>query len=431
MNSNRLIRQTLFLSCSHFAVRILGFLMRIWLSRELGVQAMGLVELTHSAQMLLITPVVSGLPTAITRMCAKTNNSAHHARIVRCGMALALATGLPLAAAAFCFREPFALWLGDIRTMPALLIYLPCVPVLGVSCVLNGYFYGTNRPVPPALSEILEQAVRFLLSIRLVHLLQNWPITLRAAIPAAAALAGETLGLAMLLVLALGMLLGRSVGIRRDILKEMLALSLPLTGMRIVSALMRTVNSTLIPVRLQVSGLASGEALGRLGMMQGMLIPLLLLPSFITCSLCTVCSPELTRRQTDGRPMGRLVGRMLASSLGVGVIAMTALYILAPLFANTLYRQAELLPLIRRCCALVPILSLTQVLSGIMNGLGLQSTALRISLTANLVCVVLTYILTAIPSLRLGGALIAMAAAQFFTLTQSLQTILRAADRSV
>ena len=53
-----LIQKTLFLSASHFAVRSVGFLLRLWLSRELGAQTMGLVELAQSAQMLLITPVV-------------------------------------------------------------------------------------------------------------------------------------------------------------------------------------------------------------------------------------------------------------------------------------------------------------------------------------------------------------------------------------
>ena len=54
-----LVSQTIFLSGTHFLVRVVGFLLRIWLSRELGAAAMGLVELAHSAQQLLITPVLT------------------------------------------------------------------------------------------------------------------------------------------------------------------------------------------------------------------------------------------------------------------------------------------------------------------------------------------------------------------------------------
>ena len=97
MKRSNLIRQTMFLSCSHFAVRVIGFVMRIWLSREMGAAAIGLVELSHSAQMLLITPVVAGLPAAVSRMSAKaTGDPEKQTRVLRCGIALSLITGLPL-----------------------------------------------------------------------------------------------------------------------------------------------------------------------------------------------------------------------------------------------------------------------------------------------------------------------------------------------
>ncbi|MBP3524008.1 MAG: oligosaccharide flippase family protein [Clostridia bacterium] len=423
MNARTLVRQTVFLSASHFIVRVIGFLNRIWLSRSLGAQAMGLVELTHSAQMLLITPVVSGLPAAVSRMCAKSQPE-RQVRVLRCGIILALLTGVPVAVLAFVFRTQLALWLGDLRTLPALLIYLPCIPILGVSCALNGYYYGKGKPVPPALSELLEQLVRLFLCIRLVFALRGWPTMLRAAIPAAASLLGETASLVlMLLIAARAILFEPGEGSRRAVYQELLSLALPLTGMKLVSSLMRTVQSALIPARLQVSGLPASEALSRFGMLSGMLMPVLMLPSFITCSLCMVAAPELTRRQANGTPQKGLVRRILGGTLLIGLCAMAAVWLFAPLIAGTLYRQAELLPLLRRCCVLVPVMALSQVVSGLMNGLGLQGTSLRIALGANLLSVLLMYALAAQPALQLWGAVMAMAAAQTVTLALSLRAL--------
>ena len=265
-----LVQKTLFLSASHFVVRSIGFLLRLWLSRELGAQAMGLVELAQSAQMLLITPVVTGLPAAVSRLCAKAEGKAR-ARVVRCALLLALPVSLTLAALAFFLREPLCLWLGDIKTLPALLCFLPCIPILGASCVLNGYYYGVGRPVPPALGELLEQLVRALLCVRLVYGLRGWPTSFRAAIPAAATLAGETAGLILMLLLGARLVLfAKGTGARRPIFRELLALSLPLTGMRLVSALMQTVNATLIPARLRLFGLSAAEAMASLGVFHGM-----------------------------------------------------------------------------------------------------------------------------------------------------------------
>ena len=150
-----LVQKTLFLSASHFVVRSIGFLLRLWLSRELGAQAMGLVELAQSAQMLLITPVVTGLPAAVSRLCAKAEGK-ERARVVRCALLLALPVSLILAALAFLLREPLCLWLGDIKTLPALLCFLPCIPVLGASCVLNGYYYAPCRPPSASCSSSLS-----------------------------------------------------------------------------------------------------------------------------------------------------------------------------------------------------------------------------------------------------------------------------------
>lgn len=432
MAQSKLIRQTLFLSCSHFVVRAVGFVMRIWLSRELGAQAMGLVELAQSAQMLLITPVVSGLPAAVSRMCAQRKGR-EQTRVLTSGALLALGVSLPVAVLAFLLREPLALWLGDLRTLPALVVYLPCIPILGVSCAFNGYYYGTGRPVPPALSELLEQIVRFVLCVRLVGLLRAFPLTLRSAIPALASLAGETAGLLfMLLIAALAALGGcarRASGAHAPasssgaILREMLALALPLTGMKLVTSLMRTVSSALIPVRLRISGLSAAEAIGRFGMLHGMMMPVLMLPSFVTCSLSMVASPELSRRQAEGKPLGRLTRRVLLATLLIGLPAMAAVWLFAPLFAGPIYRQAELLPLLRFACPLVPVLALCHVTGGLMNGLGLQGQSLRIALFSNLLSLLLMYVLAALPQLRLWGAVIAMAAGNLLTLGLNLRAL--------
>lgn len=425
MKMRTLVIQTMFLSASHFLVRVLGFMMRIWLSRELGALAMGLVELAGSAQMLLITPIVSGLPAAMSRMCAKAK-PAGQVRVLRSGMLLSLLVSLPLTMLAFALRTPICLWLGDVRTMPALLAYLPCLPILGLSCALNGYCYGAGKPVPPAFCEIFEQIVRFFLTIRLVSLLRGWPTMLRAAAPALGTLAGETIALVLMLLLV-----GRALFFTpaqrgcRETVRELITLALPLTGMRMVSSIMRTVQSVLIPARLQLSGLSAGEALTRLGMMNGMLMPILMLPSFITCSLSMVASPELTRRQSQGQGQRRLVVRVLSATLLIGLAAMAGVFFLAPVFSGVLYRQAELLPLLRRCCMMVPVMALCQVTSSLMNALGLQSTSLRISIGANLLGTLLTYMLASQPTLRLWGVILAMACAQAATLGFSLRTLLR------
>ena len=281
----------------------------------------------------------------------------------------------------------------------------------------------------PAASELLEQVIRLWLTIRLVHALRGWPVMLRAAIPASATLIAESAALLLMLMLSARILLAPSEHISgQGIKRELIALALPLTGMRLVSSLMRTVQSLLIPQRLQAGGLSSQAALSRLGMINGMMMPVLLLPSFITCSLSMIAAPELTRRQAQGKPQRPLVLRILGITLLIGLAAMAFVFMLAPMFAGTLYRQAELKLMLQRSCPLVPVMALCQVSSSLMNGLGLQGVSLRISIASNLLGTLLMYVLAAIPALQLWGVIIAMAAAQAATLVLSLRALLKAID---
>lgn len=418
------------LSVSHLLVRAIGLMLRIFLSRSLGAQALGLIELTNGAQMLLITPVVTGLPTAVSRMCARSADE-NRPSIIRAALALSLAVSLPLCVLAILLRLPIAAWLGDIRTLPALLLVIPCVPILGASSVLDGYYYGTERPILPAVSEIIEQIIRVLLCVYLVSHFSRATVTLRAAIPSAATLIGEFSGLVLMLCLSARLLLQNDLaGNRRAIFRELLSLSLPLTAIRLVSSLMRTVNSVLIPTRLEASGLPAAEALTQLGMMQGMLMPMLFLPSFITASLSLVCAPELARRQANALPFVSVIRKTCLAAFGIGLLSMLALFGLAPLIAERIYRQSELLPLIRQSCWLLPVLSLVQMTSGMMSALALQRPALRISLCSGFCAVMLTYWLTALPALRLRGALLAFACSHLLTLLLSLRVLTRCAKIS-
>ena len=157
-----------------------------------------------------------------------------------------------------------------------------------------------------------------------------------------------------------------------------------------------------------------------------MLMPVLMIPSFVTCSLCMTAQPELTRRQSAGLPHRRLVFRLLGAALALGLAAMLGVYLMAPVFSGLLYREPMLLPLLRRSCPLVPVMALCQVASGLMNALGLQGASLRISLAASFLSVLLMYALCAQAQLQLWGMIIALAASQLLTLLLSLRALLSA-----
>lgn len=422
-----LIRQTALLSAANVAVRAMGFLLRILTSRLLGAQAVGVMELASSTHMLCIAPVTSGLPMAMSRLCAREGGQAP--RTLRSGLRLALLVSLPVFALAALLSPLTARLLGDARTFPALAAFLPCIPVLGVSAALNGYFYGRENALPPALSELCEQLLRLALTVSLLLALPALALPMRAAVPALATFLGEGSGLALMLLLARRELaLARRTPRAPQTERMLVRLALPMTAMRLVSSAMRTVCAALVPARLQLSGLPASEAIARFGMLQGMAMPVLMMPSVFTGALAMVVSPAIARRQRDGAPLRPLARLALLGALGLCIPCAGLVWALSPAIAQRVYRQMELLPLLRFMAPMVALLGVHQVVNALLAGLGIQRRALYGQLAGSLCSLALAYALTARPQLRLYGYALATMAGHALTLLYNL-SLLRGALR--
>ncbi|MBQ9299575.1 MAG: oligosaccharide flippase family protein, partial [Clostridia bacterium] len=167
MKRQSLKGQAALLTCVNALVRGLGFILHVVLSRMLGAEALGVMELSHSAHMLSITPVTAGLPAAVSRLTAVRRDSA----ALRAGRGLALRMSAVLIPLWVILSPVVAYLLGDERTLLPLWVFTPCIAVLGLTAVYSGYCYGWGSVWPPALGTLLEQALRFGVSAALLLLL--------------------------------------------------------------------------------------------------------------------------------------------------------------------------------------------------------------------------------------------------------------------
>ena len=124
MRKGSLRYQTIILTGANILVRGAGFVMRILLSRWMGAETIGIMELASSAHMLAITPVTAGLPLAVSRLTAK---AAHPQRTqaLAAGRWLVNRLSLIIMPVFFLLAPLIAQALGDLRTLPSLLCTVP------------------------------------------------------------------------------------------------------------------------------------------------------------------------------------------------------------------------------------------------------------------------------------------------------------------
>ena len=93
MRKQSLKRQALITGASTALVRAMGFALRLYVSRLLGAEALGVMELASGVHMMALTPAAAGLPQAVSRLTAKAKDREGRERVLYAGRRLALGLG--------------------------------------------------------------------------------------------------------------------------------------------------------------------------------------------------------------------------------------------------------------------------------------------------------------------------------------------------
>ncbi len=395
-------KQALVLTVANAYTRALGFVLRLVTARLMGAEAMGVMELSSSAVMLAVTPVTAGVPTAMSRLTAQRD--ADENAVLRAGLSLVKRLALALTPLMLLLSPAIAWVLGDLRTLPAILTSVPLILLLGLCAVYSGWFYGRDDAGTPAFNECAEQTVRCGLAMLLLMQFANRTVALTAALPGVAEVAaGITV---WLLFRRKTPRLSRSApnsAIRREIIR----LTAPTTAARLCQTALRALNAVLLPVCLRRSGLTQAAATAQFGLLNGMAMPLLMLPGIVTGAICMVATPAVSRQEGQHARLQRTMRQLLLSAGSVGAVAAVGLFFGADFISTRLYKEATLAPLLRLMSPAALLMAVQQVQFGLITGLGVQNKALTGTVIASLLTLGITALLCPLQRIRLYGAAIA------------------------
>lgn len=414
-------KQTIFLTTINAVVRALGLFMRIWTSRLVGAEVMGVMELAQSIHMTAIAPLTSGLPVAITRLTVKAKADKKDQ---------ALASGLHLVRKLSLFLVP-CLWilspliahcLGDIRVLPSLWFTTPCILILGYSAAYNGYCYGLEKSYLPALSELIEQSARFLLTILLLTHLRFLTPAWQAAVPVSATMVAEILGLWF--VIYCTSVPQKSAERSHACIKAIFRLSAPATMTRLFQTLLRSFTAILIPLRLQKSGLSAAEATAQLGMLNGMVMPVLMMPGVFTSALSMALIPRIAKAEEKPSELGRLFRLSMCSTLPLGAMCAILVYFFSPVLAIHVYRQADLTFMFRNSACQIILFPMNHLIYSMLSALGQQRRSLYASIITSIVTLLLTWWAAGNPALRINGIICVQYASQILSICLGCMALL-------
>lgn len=386
------------LSAVGLFTQILGFFYRIALSRLAGAEVMGLYQLIMPVCSVLLSLTAVGLTVAVSTQSARYNALGDWGavrRVLRRGVALFLAVFLPLGAGLILGSDAVSVYiLGDARTQLGLILLVPCVLLTGIENLHKHCFYGMGNVRPPAASETVEQLVR--VSAVLGLLLTFLPRSEE-----------ETVGL-----IVTGMILCEIFSVttlvtlfrRQDrrmhprspsaqvTFRQLLAVAVPVGCTSLLGTLMGSANSVLIPRRLVRGGMEPSAALASFGVLCGMTMPMLSLPTGLIGALGLTMTPGLARQAALGRreEIRRTLDRVVRLVSFLMAPAMALLTVVGPDLGKLLFGNGQVGAFMLPLAAGTLLTCWQSVFAGALNGMGKQREAARTAILCDGIQLVFT-----------------------------------------
>lgn len=359
--------------------RLMGFFYRIFLSQQIGAQGMGIYQLVFPVYGICFSLCCGPVQTAISRyVAAETSPHGDSGKnplsVLDAGLILSFSLACLCTLGVYLGSDWIAVHiLSESRCGVLLRLLSLTIPLCSLHCCISGYYYGIQKAMIPALSQLAEQTVR----VFSVYFLCSF-LTGQGRLPdTRTAMYGLLFGEAASLIFSgTYYLTHRPVyqG-KRQISSSyplLLSMVLPLAANRLLVSLLQSAENILIPICLQKYGLSKEQALSIYGVLTGMAYPFILFPSAIVNSISVMLLPDIAAAGSarDEQGIRQSTTRVTACCLYLGILCTGLFLFFGTDMGECLYDSSLAGNYIMTLSWLCPFLYLSTTQGSILNGLG-------------------------------------------------------------
>lgn len=355
----------------------LGFLYRMILSRILGPEGLGVYQVSLTVFAVFLTATSSGLPITLSRIISK-----HRARGYKRGeqaatsaaILLTLFISVPITILLFLCKTPFSKVFSDQRCTDLFYILIFGLSFTSVYAILRGCFWGNKCFFAYSLFELIEEIVMILVGVFLLLVFQTNLADVNLAAVAVLISYLCSFSIALVYFFAHGGKLRNPRGEFLPLIKS----ALPVTAMRTSSSLVNSFISVLFPLRLTAAGYSSARAMSEYGVVYGMVMPVLMIPSSLIGSIALVLVPELSEcyYRKEKEKLASLVEKALNATLLIAGLLIPFFVVCGSDVGALLYSNASSGKLISVCAFILLPMSLTMIATSILNSLNCERETL-------------------------------------------------------
>lgn len=357
-----------------FAVvtRTLSFLFKIYLSRALGAEVVGLYQICLSTFFLFSSLGASGVPTVLSRKIAEdralnseSKGYAQFSTALILGILVSLGTIIIL----FLLRPYLGALFSDTRAVPLFYIMLPALLSTCVYSIIRAWFWGSKEFTYFSVTETVEEVLRIVFTALFVSGLFAGA---SGAYGIALAFTISDLTVAVILII-LYIVKGGKVEKPRKI-SEIAKPALPVTAMRVFGSLIATILAIMLPARLIAAGYSVADATASFGRIAGMANPLLLAPNAIIASMTIVLVPEMSESGVKNNMimLNRQVCGGINFALVISGVFMVAFAALGRELTSFLFADIESGKYLEAASCFMLVMPINMITTSTLNSIGME-----------------------------------------------------------
>jgi stage V sporulation protein B len=401
----------LFLALSAFLGEGVEFLVNLILAKELGKHGLGLYMSILPSIYLLVLLSSFELPVSISKFVAEKEEKFHrnilyHAitiTIIFTSILLLLAILLIPFISVFNGYHPYTRWL---------IILL--VPVISFTSVARGYFMGRHQMGKIAIANFIRKSIQLVLLFVLFRFFQF--DSEASVLIAIASFIGSEIAVFLYLCYTLIIQFQQLKRMpfsnlnRKAVRKNLMAVSVPTTGLRLFSALTGAIQPFLIKAALVRSGLSETIATEHFGMLMGVAVSIGFFPAFIAHSLMTVLIPAVSKTYSmrDYSTLQKMLSQIMTLTFLYGVPAVVVFYIFAPQLTSIFFESSTAAIYLQMLWPFFLFHFFVMPMQAFLIGLGLIKETFIHAIWSTIVSFTIIIFLAARPEWRMEGVIIAM-----------------------
>lgn len=316
---NKFIKSTIILVIGGFITKLLGMVIKIMITRLLGTEGIGIYMLAMPTYTLFIALAQLGMPIAISKLVSE--NKRNNKNLLFSSFLISfIVNTLILIILLFSSKYIAVNLLHEERCYYTIFSIAFVLPFISISSILRGYFFGKEKTLPHVISNIAEDIVR------LITLVIGIPIFLIQGLEYAIAfvlLSNIVSELSSIIILLI--FIPNKFNIKKkDIIpnvknvEDILSISLPSTASRIIGSIGYFLEPIILTYVLLKVGYSNTYIIQEYGIINGYVLPLLLLPSFFTSAISQALLPVISTNYIKGNY--HYIKKKIKQAIGISLL---------------------------------------------------------------------------------------------------------------